>query len=224
MTIIDDYRYDLRLEGADEQTLSQFLQAFDRSDFRYLTAQDPDEPLLFSSEMLEDSGKMFEHNIEEELHTIALLFPQPKLHLVAENLDKQDYDYELICQDDLFQRADLISSLSDFSPPVPFAERQAAMHQEHIRAQKKDELLKEICTKTDFDLLHAGKEALESALQHDDRLPKEALHDLIGFLNRSLLKHSNRHLKKLILIFHPASNRKHILIFSAGKGSDHSSN
>ena len=164
MTIIDDYRYDLRLEGADEQTLSQFLQAFDRSDFRYLTAQDPDEPLLFSSEMLEDSGKMFEHNIEEELHTIALLFPQPKLHLVAENLDKQDYGYELICQGDLFQRADLISSLSDFSPPVPFAERQAAIHQEHIRAQKKDELLKETCTKTDFDLLHAQEKRLWNLL------------------------------------------------------------
>ena len=118
MTIIDDYRYDLRLKGADEQTLSQFLKAFEDSDFHYLMAQDPDDPFLISSEMTEGSGGMFEDTVEETLHTLALQFPQLKLHLVAENLDRQDYSYELICQGDLFQRAELTTSLSDFSPPV----------------------------------------------------------------------------------------------------------
>ena len=179
------YQYDLKIEGADEATLKEVAKALNDQRLMFYIKQDPDDPAVFSNQY-SDYGfeHMYDKNIEDELHKLAVQFPDLKFHFIAENLDDSGKGYELKFQGDMYQRADIIPSLSDFCVPVPYAERVYAKMAEMDRGNAANTMIQELTKNTDYDLLYAQKKALLNSLQTGAPVPKEAMEGLINFLDK----------------------------------------
>ena len=184
MTRIHDYRYDLYLQPSDPELLTAFNEALNTKRLAAYIEQDTSEPHIFSSECHPAAGGgLYEDVIEEELHDLAMCFPNLELHFIAEDLDNRGHGYELKLHGDLYQRADVVTSLSAFNPPVPFAQRADARLNELARTGRVESLLHQISKQTDYDLLYAQKSALIEASETGKPVPKEALDGLINFLD-----------------------------------------
>ena len=125
MSLIHDYRYDLRLLHAEDRVLPDFQKDFSQTLLADYMAQDPRDPFLFTSTVIQGKGGLEEEQVEEALHTLAIHYPMLTLQFKARDLQDLDYGYELRLQGDTFQRAQLVSFVSDFTKPTPFAERKA---------------------------------------------------------------------------------------------------
>ena len=79
-------RYDLYVKEATPEVLAQFKEALDQTQLASYIDQDENYPTFFSSEAHEMPGGALEpERIEEELHTLAVRFPDLKLHFIAED-------------------------------------------------------------------------------------------------------------------------------------------
>lgn len=186
MRLFDDYRYTLRLSGADSETLTRFHQAFEKTNLIDYMDQSTEDPSLFTTDVVQGNGGLEESYIEQDLHELACRFPEVKLHFSVQNLADRSYGFELKLEGELFQRADHILKCSDFTPAVPFADRKNVLLEERTRAEKTEALLQSLCSETDFDLLYAQKEALTQTGSDVDIVPPDALHGLNTFLERIL--------------------------------------
>ncbi len=184
MSIVNDFRYDLRLEGADEQTISEFSAALKNKRLGTHISQDPEDPTLFTSEVLGGYSGLFEDTIEEDLHSLAVQFPSIKLCFNAEDLDNSSYAYELMFQGDMYQRSQTVSQWQEPFPPVAFAQRREAQLRELDRQSVAKTMVETLCKKTDYDLLYAQKKTLLNSLVTGDPVPKEVLQGLINFLDQ----------------------------------------
>lgn len=184
MSLTHDYRYDLRVSGADEETLERFAAAFEGTRFIDYMGRDPDDPALFTTEAVYGGGGLYEETVETELHKLAMQFPSLKLYFVAEDLDDRGHGYDLQFQGQMYQRANKLSSMSEFNPPVHFDHRQDALRLEFERGEKADQMIQRLCKETDYDLLYAQKQALLNALETGGRVPNEVLEGLVNFLDQ----------------------------------------
>ncbi len=183
MSISHDFRYDLKLSNASEQDIALFAKALSESRLAAYIEQDPEEPSVFTSDVMEYScGGLPSGTIEELLHELTNRFPEVEFHLTAEDLDKYEDSYELKFHGDLFQRADYFASCYDFSPPVPFEDRHAVRMSEFNRHARVNELTDVITKKIDYDLLYAQKLALLDHLENGTPIPKMALEGLVNLL------------------------------------------
>lgn len=185
MTMVHDDNYVLKIEGGDTEVLAQFNEAFCGTRLSAYITQDVTHPERYSSLLNNlQGGGLNEETIEEELHGLALQFPNLYLHFIAEDLEDRSHGYELKFHGDLYQRADIVTELTDFCPPVPFDQRAEARMSELQRTAKVYQLLQTITKQTDYDLLYAQKQALLKASETGCHAPKEALDGIVHFLDR----------------------------------------
>jgi len=184
MSTVNDFRYDLYVQGANEKTLSEFANALQEKRFSDYIAQDSSDPKLFSSEVLGGYSGYYEENIENELHQLAMQFPSLHLRLDAEDLDNRGYAYQLIFQGNTFQRSEMQPEWSEPCPPVPFEDRHKALQVEQTRSKDASEKIYNLCKNTDYDLLYAQKQTLLESLKTGNPVPKEALEGLVNYLDQ----------------------------------------
>lgn len=184
MSTVNSHRYDLRIEGADEKTNEQFNNTLQNTRLADYIAQDPDDPFLYTSEVLDyDYAGYYFERVEEALHYLSTQFPHLKMHFIAEDLEERGKGYEIKMQGDMYQYAERYSSLSEFCPPVPFDRRAFARVIERERGTDVDRKIDQLCKNTDYDLLDAQKNALLAAIQTGATPPKEAMEGLVHLLD-----------------------------------------
>ena len=189
MNTVSTNRYNLYVEDADEKTLSAFATALAKSGLDKCIIQSPDEPTLFTSEVMDVEWRndLEEETIEAELYKLAVAFPDLKLHFIAEYTEDTEtigLGFEVKFHGQLYQRADMVSTLSEFSVPAPFEQRDVILQKEHERSIRVNDLLDRVVNKTDYDLLYAQKAALLDALYNGTPIPKQALEGLISLLDQ----------------------------------------
>lgn len=185
MSITSDYRYDLRVFGADDAILDQFKAALAKTPFNHFLEQDPVEPDLFTTEVWGSQGGMYEEDVQKYLHGLALQFPQLKLTLTAMDISDGETGYELTFQGNMFQRSFPEIVWSDPFPPVPFVlhDRGDMFRQAMKRHNEIHRLTEEVVYGTDYDLLYAQKLTLLEHLATGKPIPKPALEGLINLLD-----------------------------------------
>lgn len=183
MSLTSDYRYDLRVTGADDETLKQFKAALEKSPFQHFLEQDEDEPNLFTTEVSGSYGGMYEEDVQEYLHNLALQFPQLTLNLTAMDLFDNVSGYELTLQGDMLQRSFPELIWTDPMPPVHFEDRGDMLRQAIERLARIFDLTDKLVYKTDYDLLYAQKLTLLEHLATGKPIPKPALEGLINLLD-----------------------------------------
>lgn len=184
MSLTHDFRYDLHVEGANEETLSRFKEAFAATIFDDYMAQDAEDRNLFTTEAAFGHGSGdFEEEIENELHALALQFPQLELTFTAEDLDNPGYAYELTLHGDLIQRAQTRVSWDEPTPVVPFAQLLETRVTEDSRRNEVEQLATQLLKNTDYDLLYAQKLTLLEHVATGKPIPKPALEGLINLLD-----------------------------------------
>lgn len=183
MSITSDYRYDLRVLGADDAILEQFQEALKKTPFNHFLEQDPVEPDLFTTEVWGSQGGMYEEDVQVYLHNLAVQFPQLTLNLTATDLFDGETGYELTFRGDMFQRSFPEIVWTDPMPPVLFDERGDTFRKSVERQGKISQLTEEVVYGTDYDLLYAQKLTLLEHLATGKPIPKPALEGLINLLD-----------------------------------------
>lgn len=170
------------IEEKDAQKLIQLMKqetVFDGLLSSNYTAEDAkNKQIFFDCGDWGSISKIKQDTVKTTMHDLALLFPNAKFHLLAENVDNRSEAYQICTFGDMYQYAEQETFMSDLSKPVPFAQR--AIAESAVGAK---DYLYDFFHSTDFNLLYQQKQALLHAMEHHTSVPDSTLEGLVNFLD-----------------------------------------
>ena len=180
------YSYSLLIRNIEKKDAQKLIQLMKQKSVfdglltsRYTTADAAKKQIYFdcggSGGSISEIGR---DDVKNTMHNIALLFPDAKFHLLAENVQDRSEAYQICTFGDMYQYAEQETHMSDMSKPVPFDMR--AIAESAIGAK---DYLFDFFHSTDFNLLYQQKQALLHAMEHQTPVPDKTLEGLVNFLD-----------------------------------------
>ena len=116
MDLSADFRYDLRVEGADRFTLDDIWKTIEDMHLADYIGRVENDPSLFSSTAVYGSGSLDFRTVEKELGILARKYPDLLFTLEAEDVEDYSHSYKLRFSGDTQERSKVQVSWSDFVP------------------------------------------------------------------------------------------------------------
>lgn len=146
-----------------------------------------EKALQFLMATMEPSGPRWgEEDMEERLHEISMQVPGAILEIEGRNLNDRTEGFIKRFHGNMYQETRLVTTMPPLidGADVPFLGKLMNSSNTTMRHQKTNQLLDQICHKTDYDLLSSQQSALEQYLRYGDPIPKEAIDGLIKHIIR----------------------------------------
>lgn len=181
----DQFAYFLtvqNIESPDALKLMRMMRDpkyFDGALFPDYTAEDSQlKRIFFDCGNRGSIDEISRDEVDQIMNSIAKTFPKARFHLLADDIDNPDLQYQICTQGDMYQYSQRQAFMPKLSTPVPFEHRSVV---QSLFSEK--DYHNEFLYHTDFDLLYQQKMALLQAREQNAALSPETIDGLVNFLD-----------------------------------------